>query len=290
MAGSGARTFTKHHGAGNDFLVLLDPPGRSPLSAREVAALCDRHHGVGADGVIRVSAGGPDADLAMDLRNADGTVAAMSGNGIRCLVQAAVDGAMAEPGTVTVHTLAGVRRVTYRALGPGEGHGRVAMGPVRLGPEETGLGVPGVVWAQHVDVGNPHLVLFGAVAGDDTVARHGAALERSVPGGTNVEFVWAGPGAELVLRVVERGVGETLACGTGACAVVAAAHAHGVVGTTARVRSPGGTLEVELEEDGEGGVTAVLAGPTVRVAEVVVDPAALAARAGGAVTEVAGRR
>jgi len=289
MAASGALTLTKHHGAGNDFLVLLDPDDARPLGADEVAALCDRHRGVGADGVIRVTGRGA---LSMDLRNADGSVAEMSGNGIRCLVQAAVDGGLAEPGTVTVHTLAGVRAVDYRAEGPGAGHARVGMGPARLGPEVEVPDLAGAAWARRVDMGNPHVVVFGAVVDDDaTVAEVGARLGRAHEGGANVEFVWPGRPGELVLRVFERGVGETLACGTGACAALAAARAHGAAGDAAAVRSPGGTLEVECRGD-----ELVLAGPTVRVAEVVVDGAWLAAARRGApggaapAVEVAARR
>ena len=106
--------FTKHHGAGNDFLVLVDPDDDLGLDPVWVRALCDRRFGVGADGVIRVLGGGECADLAMDLRNADGSVAEMTGNGMRCLAQAAVDAGLVGPPTFTVATLAGVRRVEYR--------------------------------------------------------------------------------------------------------------------------------------------------------------------------------
>src|SRR5277367_4842126 len=104
---------TKHHGAGNDFLVILDPDDRRPLSAAGVRVLCDRHRGIGADGVLRVMNGRAGAVLSMELRNADGGVAEMSGNGIRCLVQAAVDAGLVKPPTFTVSTLAGLRTVDY---------------------------------------------------------------------------------------------------------------------------------------------------------------------------------
>jgi diaminopimelate epimerase len=273
MGAGGVLRLTKHHGAGNDFLVLLDPDDLRPLSAPEVRALCDRHRGFGADGVVRAITGSGSAALSMDLRNADGGVAEMSGNGIRCLVQAAVDAQLVAPGTVAVQTLGGLRSVEYR-LGPvaGLGYARVWMGHALLGPAITVDEPDGVRWGQRVDLGNPHVVLFGRPVEDDALRSVGPPLERSVPGGANVEFVWPGPApGELTLRVWERGVGETLACGTGACAAAAAAHAHGEAGSRVRVHSPGGSLDVELEE---GGI--LLAGPTQKVGEVTVDEVVLA--------------
>jgi len=294
MNARGALRLSKHHGAGNDFLVLLDPDDRRPLAAAEARLLCDRHRGIGADGVLRGTLGRGPATLSMDLRNADGGVAEMSGNGIRCLVQAAVDAGMVRAGVVAVQTLGGLRSVEYEpGPGSGEGYGRVGMGHAVLGPELGGDVPSGARWGQHVDMGNPHVVLFGVTPGDNEVRATGARLEQSVVGGANVEFVWPGPGAEeLTLRVWERGVGETLACGTGACAVAAAAHAHGDAGTRVRVHNPGGPLDVEL---GESGI--VLAGPTQRVGDVTVDEAVLAemvkgpdAVAGVMSTEVATRQ
>ena len=265
---------TKHHGAGNDFLVLLDPDDRRPLSAAEVRALCDRHRGIGADGVMRAVTGSGAAALAMELRNADGGVAEMSGNGIRCLVQAAVDAGLVTAGTVAVQTLAGLRSVEYRpGPAPGLAYARVWMGHATLGAALAVDDPDGVRWAQRVDLGNPHVVLFGRPVDDDTVETVGALHDGSFPGGANVEFVWPGPApGELTLRVWERGVGETLACGTGACAVAAAAHAHGEAGSRVRVHNPGGPLDVELEP---GGI--LLAGPTQTVGDITVDEGRLAA-------------
>ena len=284
---------TKHHGAGNDFLVLLDADDRRPVTAAEVGALCDRHRGIGADGLLRAVPGRHGAHLAMELRNADGSVAEMSGNGIRCLVQAAVDAGWVSPGDVEVDTAAGRRRVTYRpGPEPGLAFASVGMGVPVLGEpvdaEMLGLGdVPGMAFgavraARAVDMGNPHVVVLLAAplageSGDAVVRGAGARLERSVPSGANVEFVWAGPGAdELTMRVWERGVGETLACGTGTCAAVAATASWGVTGGRVVVHNPGGPLEVELTDDG-----AVLGGPTATVASIDVDDTLLARMAGG---------
>jgi len=264
---------TKHHGAGNDFLVLVDLDDRSGLTGRVVQALCDRRFGVGADGLIRVLAGADGSDLTMDLANADGSTAEMTGNGMRCLAQAAVRAGLVTPPTFTVATLGGVRTVEFRAGGTADGPdwASVDMGPARLGAEQ----VPAVTGgrARVVDVGNPHLVLLGDDPAGIDVHGVGTALQREFPGGINVEFVALGPGADtLTLRVFERGVGETLACGTGTAAAAAAAHGWGLVGTAVDVRNPGGTLRVEIAPD-----TVVLSGPVAFVAEVTVDPAVLVA-------------
>lgn len=271
MTGTGVLHLTKYHGAGNDFLVLLDPDGERPLSAAQVRALCDRHRGVGADGVLRATRGG-EAMLTMELRNADGGAAEMSGNGIRCLVQAAVDAGWVDGGVVTVATASGVRCVEYRTCAePGHGFAGVEMGRARLGAELAPDVAPGAQRVRLVDMGNPHVVVLGHPVDASVVSTVGARLEHTVEGGANVEFVWPGPAdGELTLRVWERGVGETLACGTGTCAAAAAAHGWGVVGREVRVHNPGGTLEVSLRD---GGV--YLAGPTRRVAEISVDDAVL---------------
>lgn len=272
---AGTLRFTKHHGAGNDFLVLLDRQARRPLTAPEARALCDRRRGLGADGVLRATPGAAGAALSMELRNADGSPAEMSGNGIRCLVQAAVDAGWVAPGDVEVDTAAGRRRVAYRAgAESGSGFARVAMGTPVLGAEPAVEAVAGLRAARAVDMGNPHLVLLveGPV-NDAQVHGDGPRLERSWPEGANVEFVWEGPEpAALTMRVWERGVGETLACGTGTCAVAAAARAWGVAGDRVVVHNPGGALEVELV-----GEAAMLGGPTQFVGSVEVDEAVLAA-------------
>jgi diaminopimelate epimerase len=150
------------------------------------------------------------------------------------------------------------------------------MGPAVLGAEVAPDGVPGARRARLVGMGNPHVVVLGEPVDDAVVSAMGPRLEALHPDGANVEFAWPGPGAwALSLRVWERGVGETLACGTGACAVVAAARSWGEVGTTARVHSAGGVLEVTVSDDG-----IVLAGPTRLVGAVTVDESVLAAMVG----------
>ncbi len=268
-------SLTKHQGAGNDFLVLVDLDDQRTLGPDAVRLLCDRRFGVGADGLIRIVAGTEGADLTMDLTNADGGTAEMSGNGMRCLAQAALRAGLVTAPTFTVATPGGVRTVEYRQSGDGgPDWASVEMGAVRLGAEPP-VG-PEAARALLVDVGNPHLVVEVDDPDEVDVAQRGSGIQAEFPEGVNVEFVTVGPDADsLTLRVWERGVGETLACGTGSVASAAAAHHWGRVGTTVEVRNPGGTLGVSLRPDG-----AVLSGPVVLVADVAVPTELLSALAG----------
>jgi diaminopimelate epimerase len=268
---------TKHEGAGNDFLVVLDPDGTLALSVGQVRLLCDRRRGVGADGIIRVGPGREGCDLSMDLRNADGGEAEMSGNGIRCLAQAAVDAGLVTPPRFTVATAGGVRTVAFTAGEiPGRAHVSVDMGPVTLGPDQPQDFEDRK--ARRVDVGNPHLVLCGPEVASVDIAVLGPQLQSAFSGGINVE--WISPeidddGELLDFRVWERGAGETLACGTGSVAAAAAARAWGVVGGDGpvRVRNPGGTLEVTLGPGPHD--PAFLAGPVRKIADIDIHPGML---------------
>ena len=247
----------KYHGLGNDFLVLLDLDDRHPVGAEEARALCDRHRGVGADGVIRVTAG-----PTMELYNADGGRAEMSGNGIRCLARALVDAGIAQGPNLTIATDAGGRDLR---IGD-DGMVSVDMGPPRLHDVADGLLPPGTLRAAKVDMGNPHLVLLvdGEPGADVTAYAAGAA--SSVDDPANVEVVTVGPEAgRLTMRVWERGVGETQACGTGACAAAVAGRSWGLCDDHVVVHQPGGDLWVNL-----AGETVVLTGPAVHVCSVEV--------------------
>jgi diaminopimelate epimerase len=246
----------KLHGLGNDFLVSFTDGG-----AGLARAACDRHEGIGADGLIVCGRAG--GDLIFRLWNADGSEAEMSGNGMRCLAHAALDAGLVEEGvTFGVVTPAGRRAVTLRRTGPGATWGVVEMGPVKVADDAGGACNVGN-GAVLVGVGNPHLVVLGPDPRGVDVARLGPELERSDPAGLNVEFAALGPEPDAVtMRVWERGVGETRACGTGSVAAAAAFHHWGRVGRAVTVHQPGGSVAVELRPDG----TASLAGPSVRIA------------------------
>ena len=292
---------TKLEAAGNDFLVVL---GRSrheplPLTPSHVRALCDRHRGIGADGLIFGRPAAAPADLEMVLHNADGSEAEMSGNGIRCLVHAAVLAGLVAPGVVHVATAAGRRTVSYEPGADGRAWARVDMGGVRLGREVESL-LPGTR-ARLADVGNPHLVVIGDLALDAVdLEALGVAATHAAGRPVNLEVARPGhTGADLELRVLERGVGETLACGTGTCAVAAVARAFGMVGSVVRVDNPGGRLEVRLgtaaraTRDPSAGSAPVvsalggvelggveLGGPVRKVADVEVDTSFFASTGG----------
>lgn len=279
----------KYQATGNDFVMTYDPEDRDPLSPDEVRALCDRRFGIGGDGSIRVAAG-VDGRPFMDYRNADGSLAEMCGNGLRCVALLLRDVDAVPGSTFDVDTRSGTRKVE---IGP-DGRVRVEMGepnftkaaiPMR-GPawetylrEPLDLGGGVVVTASAVSMGNPHLVLF---VDDDPdrfhVAHIGAVLERDdrFPEGTNIEFAHVGDG-EIVARVWERGSGETMACGSGACAVAVAANEAGLAGARSSVRFPGGVLEVERLETG----SVLLTGSASRVFETSVDLDILLGSAGG---------
>jgi diaminopimelate epimerase len=278
---------TKHHGLGNDFLVLLDRSRDHQLSPDQVRALCDRHRGVGADGLLRATLPATDnvgADAVMELYNADGSRAEMSGNGIRCLAQALLLDGWATAPSVRIQTDAGTRTITvHQPLDPATGMFEVDMGPVRLdgdAGEWTGGPLCRATWA---NMGNPHLVVEveveGSVDGDrdqlaatvdlvglgekvNATVEHGANVHLLTPAGTS--------GDRIAIRTYERGVGPTEACGTGACASAAVARAWGLVGDHVTVEMPGGTAEVHL------GTTVALIGPAAFVATVDVDPPAVA--------------
>ena len=254
----------KYQALGNDFLVLLDLAGRQPVDAHLARTLCDRHRGVGADGLIRVTAGEPGvSDVTMELYNADGGRAEMSGNGIRCLARAVADARLVAGSRMAVSTDAGVRLVTLGA----DGEISTDMGHVVVQRDRGQWGdvIDGEGASHLVDVGNPHLVAHVADPAKRDVAADGSAVERAY-GPVNVEFVAAGPGpGELTVRIWERGVGETSSCGTGAVAAASSARLLGLVGGRVVVHQPGGDLRVDL--DGE---TAVLTGPAEHVCTVEV--------------------
>lgn len=279
--------FTKGHGTGNDFVVIADPDGELELTDEQVAALCDRRFGIGADGLLRVVrsasipegaaalAEEPEAEWFMDYRNADGSKAEMCGNGVRVFAKYLLDAGLAslEPdSTLPVGTRAGVRDVMRSETGF-----QVDLGRWRTEPGEPTVRARGIDVARPglgIDVGNPHVVV--ALASEDELEGLDLTVQPIVeplpPHGANIEFVV--PQEPLVrdgvghvrMRVFERGVGETLSCGTGVAATALAVREW--AGPTApshwRVDVPGGTLQVRMfpAEDGEH---VALSGPATLV-------------------------
>jgi diaminopimelate epimerase len=280
----------KYHGTGNDFAMLEDLDDERPLSSKLVAALCDRRFGVGGDGVIRVTRDVEGrGDFFMDYWNADGSVAEMCGNGVRCLAKLVYERGHTRQTELDIGTRDGVKHVSLHVEGGVVRSVTVGMGPPAfarsqipmVGPaNEPFLAEPFEVLghtfkASAVSMGNPHLVLF--VEDDPArtdVARIGPAVENDAlfPEKANVEFV-AVAGDGLSVRVWERGVGETMACGTGACAAVVAANEAGLVPVRSEVRFPGGTVTVERTAD-----DVLLTGPAERVFEATLDDAWLRSR------------
>jgi diaminopimelate epimerase len=273
-------TVTKHHGLGNDFLVLVSRNG-GPTDATAALArrLCDRRRGIGADGLLVVAEAlgcpptmtGPPPDVTMTLFNADGTRAEMSGNGIRCLVQAWARRIGMRDGTVHVLTDAGLRTVSVAATDdPATILASVDMGAVTIigAPANwDALGCDPMRPVAHLSLGNPHSV----VAVDDVHSIDLADLGAEVPE-VNLEVVAPGPKPDsITMRVHERGAGITEACGTGACAAAYAASQWGLVGPDVReitVHMDGGDAIVSIDDPRAGEVT--LVGPATYIATITI--------------------
>lgn len=264
-------TVSKHDGLGNDFLVF-DLAQGTPGEPWDVLARrwCDRTSGPGADGLLLLGGSGS-TDLTMRLHNADGSLAEMSGNGIRCLVMAAHTAAGNPEGTTyRVSTDAGMREATVISHdADGTVHISVDMGEVTDLPEPGNWGSLGCHPdrpVRHVSLGNPHSV----VGVDDVNVVDLLALGQKVPQ-LNLEIIEPGPGPhDITMRVHERGAGITLACGTGACAAADAAYAWGLVPRSApevTVHMDGGSARVRVS----GSRRATLIGPTVHLGDHTVD-------------------
>jgi diaminopimelate epimerase len=272
-------SFCKMHGTLNDFVVFHDPEHVVTLTAEQVSRLCDRRAGIGADGVIVVRKSSA-ADFFMDYINADGSLAEMCGNGIRCLAKYAFDHGLTDKTTLPVETRAGIKIVDL-VVGPDRSIDRVRvdMGkpvfepeniPVNIGNVETPivdfpLDVDGTFFPVNiVSMGNPHCVIVLDNVPDDFPIRFGPLIEKHhlFPAKTNVEFIHVREPGRIAMKVWERGSGETLSCGTGACASMVVSALKGLVGDSAIVELPGGDLEIQWEGVGS---QVVMTGPAVTV-------------------------
>lgn len=266
--------FTKMHGIGNDF-VMVDGFAQD-LSGYDLAGLaqsvCDRHKGIGGDGLI-VAAPGATSPFAMRMWNPDGSESEMCGNGIRCFAQFLRARGLTDQDTVPVDTGAG--RLVLDVLSGGRV--RVDMGKARLTADEIGL-APGVpspyqdvdlgfqsLRGTAVSMGNPHVVVFVPDVEAVPLTEWGPVLEHhaAFPRRVNVHFVQVLSRTHVRQRTWERGAGVTLACGTGACAVGVASFLNGHTERSCLVSLPGGDLEIEYEESG----TVRMTGPAATVFE-----------------------
>jgi diaminopimelate epimerase len=253
--------FFKYEGLGNDF-VVVDARDESVVTPDRARALCDRRFGVGADGVLLVLPARDGSDVRMRVINADGSVPENCGNGIRCVALHVARGRRIARGVVRVDTDAGPSPCAVEDEA-GEGIVTVDMGVIRVLGDRT-LAVEGNdVSLTLADAGNPHAILFGAFArGDVDYLGPRLATHAEFPRGTNVEFTRVDGGA-IDLVVWERGVGVTMACGTGACATAAVACAKGLVprNVPVAVRLPGGRLDITIDASNR----AIMRGPARRV-------------------------
>ncbi len=254
--------FTKMHALGNDFAVFDTPDGQAPLAAGQLRSLADRHTGIGFDQALVLE---PPRRAATDvfyrIFNADGREVEQCGNGARCIAALLAARGAARSGALTLDSPAG--RIEAR-VHPG-GQVSVNMGPVRFDPAALPFEAPGeadqyplavdgdTVEIGAVSIGNPHAVLTVESAETAPVARLGPALEQHprFPNRVNVGFMEVRDRTHVRLRVYERGVGETLACGTGACAAVAVGRRWGLLDPEVRVSARGGELAVRWGGPGE---------------------------------------
>jgi diaminopimelate epimerase len=267
--------FTKMHGLGNDFVVLDAMNQRVQLDADQIRFLADRHFGVGCDQLLLVE---PSPDTAADFRyrifNADGREVEQCGNGARCFARFVRDQGLTDKDRITVETRAGLIELRLET----DGQVTVDMGRPRFDPAdipfqaeraaaEYRLEASGeVVELGAVSLGNPHAVIEVADVTRAPVDTLGPAIERHkrFPNRVNVGFMEVVDPAHIRLRVYERGVGETLACGSGACAAVAVGRARNRLGDRVHVELPGGHLVVSWR--GEG-YPVMMTGPATRVFE-----------------------
>jgi len=271
--------FTKLQGAGNDF-VLIEAGGLKESLSELAVKVCDRHYGIGADGLLLLLPS-EKADIRMVVYNADGTEAEACGNGLRCLVRYTVEKGIIgnDVNEAKIETRVGIREVKIFRSDGRISKIQVAMGtpglkaqeiPARLEPSDLPLDIKNgysvdignmKLSLSFVSMGNPHAIHFiDSPVSEFQLEKIGPLVEKHkiFPDRANFEVARVLSGNEIEARVWERGVGETLACGSGACAIAVAAQLKGYTGENIDVRLPGGKLEVNW--DGEGEV--LLAGDT----------------------------
>lgn len=276
--------FSKYQGTGNDFVMIEDLDDRLDLSADAVQAICDRRFGVGADGVIRLAPGTDGGQFFMDHMNADGTTAEMCGNGIRCLAVFARDIGATSETELKVLTRSGLKVVSVNA----DASVTVDMGAPIFDPPAIPVTASGsdalqlrieAAGESHtaacLSMGNPHAVLFVNDPDAAPVPSLGPEIETHelFPNKTNVEFAAPRAPDRIDMRVWERGVGETMACGTGACAVGVAARLLKDTEESVTVALPGGDLRIDWAGDLTTQASVYMTGPAVKSFDGTLDDA-----------------
>jgi diaminopimelate epimerase len=261
--------FTKMQGAGNDF-ILVEASNLSRNWSPMAIAMCDRHFGVGGDGLLLVLPSDI-ADYRMRMFNPDGSEAEACGNGLRCLAKYLLDRGVVKTQEILVETLAGIRKVRIHKAGGGTARIQVSMGEPKFGADDIPVVIEHLVAIKPildypvtikdkelslslVSMGNPHAVYFEQHAiSDFPLTQLGPEVEQLAifPNRVNFEVARVIDRKQIEARVWERGVGETLACGSGACAVAVVAQLHGYIDNKVDIKLPGGILEVEWDRGGE---------------------------------------
>jgi diaminopimelate epimerase len=269
--------FTKMQGAGNDFVVLDETRGRLNLTAADYKRLGDRHFGVGADQILTVRAAStPDVDFDYVIHNNDGGEVEQCGNGARCFVRFVRERGLTDKTTIKVHTKSGVLTLTETA----EREVIVDMGAPIFEhaqiPYIAPLNKMKQPWDYVLSMGNPHAVcLVGSEVIDlqaTPVLTHGPIIQANTafPEGVNVGFMQVIDRSHLALRVYERGAGETLACGTGACAAVVAGIQLGLLDSAVHVKALGGELTISWDKN-TAGASVMMTGPATTVYQGTIE-------------------
>ncbi|MFN7752284.1 MAG: diaminopimelate epimerase [Pseudomonadota bacterium] len=268
-------SFTKMHGAGNDFVVFDATRAPLHLQAEQLRRIADRHFGVGCDQILLVEPSRtPDARFRYRIFNADGGEVEQCGNGARCFARYVRDAGLVDYDEVRVETLAGVITLRLQA----DGQVSVDMGRPEFEPARVPFDAParadvyrleldaGAIEISAVSMGNPHAVQFVADVDAAPVAELGPRVESHprFPQRVNAGFAQRIDRHTLRLRVYERGAGETLACGTGACAAAVVGILRGLLDSPVAVQTRGGTLTIAWAGEGEA---VTMTGPAVRVFE-----------------------
>ncbi len=269
--------FTKMHGLGNDFIFIDGRKGKLPNLKKVAKQICHRRHGIGADQIL-VLGNSRKADFRMEIYNADGSQVEMCGNGIRCLAKYVKDNKLTSKNEIRVETLSGIQIARFVSRGmicvdmgepimkgkdiPVRLSGRVINRPIRVDGKEFR--------ATCLSMGNPHCVIYCDDLEKFPVEKYGPIIEKHqlFPKRTNVEFVKVISDEEVHMRVWERGAGETLACGSGACAVGVAGVLNGMNDRKVAVKLPGGVLHIEWKVDTRH---VFMTGPAESVFEGVVE-------------------